>query len=297
VRPLASGCGLPTPGSNLANVPEPDKIRVDLTGPPETMLATLYAKALDANLPRPILGDRFAADVVSRIDYDWRRTTITAANSPGVTVRTAHFDTWVRQFLAVHDRAVVLHLGAGLDSRVFRLDPGPGVQWYDIDYPDVIALRERLYPRREHYRLVAGSVTDPTWLAGINTDHADLPALLVAEGLTMYLTRDEGLALLRRVVQRFSSGELQFDVFNRLGIRAQVINAVVRRSGSRLHWAVDGPDDIVGAVPGVRLLATVSEFDATDFNRVPPFYRLLGRVMSWVPALRGMAQFQRYAWG
>jgi O-methyltransferase involved in polyketide biosynthesis len=278
-------------------VPEPDKIRVDLTGAPETMLATLYAKALDANLPHPILGDRFAADVVSRIDYDWRRTTITAANSPGVTVRTAQFDTWVRQFLAVHDRAVVLHLGCGLDSRVFRLDPGPGVQWYDVDYPAVIALRKRLYPRREHYHLVAASVTDPAWLAGIDTDHSDLPALLVAEGLTMYLTRDEGLALLRRVVQRFGSGELQFDVFNRLGIRAQVINAVVRRSGSRLHWAVDGPDDIVGGVPGVRLLATVSEFDATDFNRVPPFYRLVGRVMSWVPALRGMAQFQRYAWG
>ena len=37
-----------------------DHVRVDLTGAPQTMLATLYAKALDVDLPRPILNDRWA---------------------------------------------------------------------------------------------------------------------------------------------------------------------------------------------------------------------------------------------
>jgi O-methyltransferase involved in polyketide biosynthesis len=192
-----------------------DKLHVDLTGAPQTMLATLYAKALDADAARPILGDRFAKDVVDRIDYDWSKTSINVRNAPSVTMRTAHFDNWARQFLAAHDRATVLHLGCGLDSRVFRLDPGPGVDWYDIDYSDVISLRERLYPLRSHNRLVASSVTDPAWLADIP---ADGPALLIAEGLTMYLTEADGLALLRRVVGHFASGELQFDVFNRLGV-------------------------------------------------------------------------------
>jgi len=116
------------------------------------------------------------------------------------------------------------------------------VEWYDVDYPDVIALREKLYPSRDHYHLVAASITDPAWLVEIP---ADRPLLLLVEGVTMYLTEEDGMALLRRVVEHFPSGELHFDVFNWLGIRSQKDNAVVRQSGSTLHWAVDDPDVLI----------------------------------------------------
>ena len=269
-----------------------NKIQIDFTGAPQTMLATLYAKALDADADHPILADPFAKELVSRINYDWRQTTITARSAPQVAVRSAYLDNWARQFLAVHEQAIVLHVGCGLDSRAFRLNPKPAVQWYDIDYPDVIALREKLYPARENYHLVPASVTEPEWLTTIPPDRA---VLMIAEGLTMYLTQEDGIALLRRVVERFPSGELQFDVFNRFAIRTQKINGAVRRSGSILHWGVDGPDGIVRAVPSVRLLCAVSVFDTDTFRQVRPAYRILGRVMSFVPALGKMQQFHRYA--
>lgn len=214
-----------------------ERVHVDLNGPPQTMLATLYAKALDADAPKSILRDEYAKAAVQHIDYDWAATTITKRRAPSVAVRSAHFDNWAREFLAAHPEATVLHVGCGLDARVFRLDPGPGVRWYDIDYPEVISLRERVYPARENCRTVAASVTDPQWLADLP---ADRPTLFLGEGLTMYLTKDAGLALLRRVVDRFPSGELQFDAFNTFGIRTQVINSVVRRSGSTLYWGSTG---------------------------------------------------------
>ncbi|MDV3123763.1 class I SAM-dependent methyltransferase [Mycobacterium sp. 21AC1] len=269
-----------------------DKLKVDLSGAPQTMLATFYAKALDADLPNSILHDSYAKEIVERIDYDWSRTSITAANSPSVTTRSAHFDNWARQFLAVHPNAVVLHLGCGLDSRFYRLAPGPGVEWYDIDYPDVAHLREQLYPGAEHYHVLAASVTDPGWLPDIPTDR---PTLMIGEGLTMYLTEQDGVALLRRIVDRFTSGELQFDAFNKLGIRSQWMNAVVRRSGSTLYWAINKPEDILDAVPGTRLLAWASPFDNGSFNTLAWYYRLMTYVMGTVPALRYMAQYHRYA--
>src|SRR6185437_14573532 len=256
------------------------------------MLATFYAKALDADLPRPILGDRFAKEIVDRIDYDWKRTAITAANSPPVTTRSAHFDNWVRQFLAVTPEAVVLHLGCGLDARFFRLDPGPGVEWYDVDYPDVAYLRRQLYPPCDHYHVIAASVTDPGWFADIPRDR---PTLMIGEGLTMYLTQQDGVALLRRVVDHAPSGELQFDSFNRLGIKSQWTNTVVRRSGATLHWGIDGPDDIVEAVPGVRPLEWRSAVEVDGFAEVAWYYRATLRLMRLVPALRYMAQYHRYA--
>jgi len=275
-----------------------ERVHVDLDGPPQTMLATLYAKALDADAPQSILRDQYAKAAVARIDYDWETTTINARRAPSVAIRSAHFDNWTRQFLAVHDPstnpAVVLHVGCGLDARVYRVDPAPEVRWYDVDYPEVIELRRRVYPGRVNYRMRPASVTDPSWLAEIP---ADRPVLFVAEGLTMYLTKDDGLGLLRRIVDRFPSGELQFDAFNTFGIRTQVINAVVRRSGSKLHWGIDGPGDILDAVGGVRLLAWESVFDSDTFDLVSPAVRWLGRAMAAVPGLRTMAQYHRYAFG
>ena len=269
------------------------KQRVDLHGAPQTMLATLYAKALDAEAAEPLLNDTWARDIVDRIDYDWSSTTITARNSPSVTLRSAHFDEWARQFLRAHTDAVVLHLGCGLDSRYFRLRPGDGVDWYDIDYPDVIALRHTFYPANSGYRLIAASVTDPSWLTQIRSGR---PTLLVAEGLTMYLTEEDGLALLRRVVDGFPSGELHFDAFNRLGIKAQWMNGVVRRSGATLHWGIDGPDDILGSVPGTELLQWVPVFESDSFARVGGVYRGMAAVMNRIPGLRSMAQFHRYSY-
>jgi hypothetical protein len=76
-----------------------------------------------------------------------------------------------------------------------------------------------------------------------------------------------------------------------------VINAVVRRSGSKLHWGIDGPGDIVDAVPGLRVLVWQSVFDSDTFDLVSPGVRWLGRAMAAVPALRNMSQYHRYAFG
>ena len=271
-----------------------DKVRVDLSGAAQTMLGTLYLKALDADFDRPVLGDQFAKEAVSRLDYDFREIGMTAKWAPLITVRTAQYDIWASQFLAAHPHCTVVHLGCGLDSRVFRLDPGPGVQWYDVDYPAVIALREEIYPTREGYDLVATSATDQGWLDQIPTDR---PVLLLAEGISMYLTEADGLDLLRSFVERFPSGELQIDFYNWLAIKSQKTQTLIRRTGSTLYWAVNSPQDILGQVGGVRLLTAVTFFDASTFSRASAPFRLAGRLVRAVPPLRRTLQYHRYAFG
>lgn len=271
-----------------------EKVAVDVTGAAQTMLAMLYLKALDADFDRPILGDRYARDAVARLDYDFTEVGVPAKWAPLVTVRTAQYDIWARQFLAVHPRCTVVHLGCGLDARVFRLNPGPAVRWFDIDYPAVIALREQVYPTRPGYHLLATSATDPSWPDQIP---ADRPVLLLAEGISMYLTETDGVALLRRVVDRFDSGELQIDFYNRFAIRSQKTQALTRRTGSTLFWGVNGPQDVLSKVAGVRLLAAVTFFDADTFDHAPAVYRVARRLSRTVPPVRTMAQYHRYAFG
>ncbi len=99
---------------------------------------------------------------------------------------------------------------------------------------------------------------------------------------------------MRRIVERFPSGELQFDAFNRLGIKTQWTTGGAAL-GATLRWGIDGPDEIIDAVPGVRLLAWVSAIDSDAFNHVPWYYRATVKGMSLVPVLRYMAQYHRYA--
>ena len=258
------------------------------------MLTTLYCKALDADWQRPILGDQFAKDAVDRIDYDWRELKVSDRWTPLVTVRTAQYDIWAREFLAANPHATVVHLGCGLDSRVFRLDPGPGIEWYDVDYPAVIALREKILPSRPRYHLVATAATDPSWLDRIP---ADRPVLFLAEGISMYLTEGDGIALLQHVVDRFPSGELQIDFYNWLTIRSQKAHRLQRQSGSTLHWAVNGPADVVGRVRGIRLLTAVTFFDASTLRRASAGFRLARHLVRTVPPLRRALQYHRYAFG
>jgi O-methyltransferase involved in polyketide biosynthesis len=107
------------------------------------MLGTLYGRALESRSAHPILRDPHAKRVVGMIDYDFRKLGVQGVVVTSIALRARPFDSWTAAFLARHPQATVLHLGCGLDSRAERLDPAPGVAWFDVDYPEVIELRRR----------------------------------------------------------------------------------------------------------------------------------------------------------
>ena len=88
----------------------------------------------------PILHDTMAAEAVKRIDFDFTKTGLRRGDPAAVALRASQFDGWAREFL-VRTRSHRAAPGRGLDTRVYRLDPGPDVRWFDLDYPDVIDLR------------------------------------------------------------------------------------------------------------------------------------------------------------
>jgi O-methyltransferase involved in polyketide biosynthesis len=179
-----------------------------------------------------------------------------------------------------------------MDTRFQRLAPPSSVQWYDVDYPEVVELREKLYAAAPNHTNIGTSVTDFAWLDQVPSDR---PALIVAEGLTMYLTPEDGHELIRRLVAKFPSGELICDVFNKLGIKAQKLNTPVRRAKATLRWGVDDPRELER--DGLTL---VSSLDAGHWAtpdvmaRLRPFTRFQLRMTKYVPTLARMANIVRY---
>jgi methyltransferase (TIGR00027 family) len=267
--------------------------KIRLTGEQETMLATLYGRALDARSAEPVLGDTYAARLVERIDYDFDRMRVDPGRAATIAARARHLDRWTTDFLARHAAASVLHLGCGLDARADRVAPGPDVRWYDVDHPEVIDVRRRLYPPVDGRHTVGASLDEVGWLDQVP---ADRPTLVVAEGLVMYLTADEVTRLFATVTDRFPGGEVAFDAFSRLGIRLQRLNRQVQTAGATLHWGIDHHAELERTVPRLRCAEELSVFDAPDIARLPRGYRRLARLTWLLPPLHRMARYLRYTY-
>lgn len=269
---------------------------ITLTGEQETLLITLYGKAAESRLPDSLLKDRFAAEAVSRIDYDFDRLRLDRDLMIGLAMRAHIMDGWTRGFLARHPDATVLHPGCGLDSRVFRIDPGRGVLWFEIDYPEVIALRRELYPQRANCTLIGASVTDPDWLETIPRDR---PAMIVAEGLLPYLPPEEVPRLLRRLVAHFPGGEIAFDGYSSLGLIFLGSLPALRATGAKLLWPLDDPRALERLVPELVPLHEFLAYDPESYDpeqvaRMSWPARMAIYAFAMIPALAGMGRLLHY---
>ena len=238
-----------------------------------TNLVTLYFRAYESRSPRPILGDRAAADAVDRIDYDFKRihrATQPWANQFLVVLRAKKLDAWTADFMRRHPDAVVLHLGCGLDTRAFRINPPPTVRWFDLDQPGVVELRRKLYDETDAYRMIGASVTDPAWLDQIP---AGRPTVVVAEGLLMYVTEREVWELFARLIDRVGHGELLFDATSPSGPRlSKLFTHGIVKWGLRDARAIEGWN--LG-LHFVEQASTMAGYEAIPFTPQRLLYRLI----------------------
>jgi O-methyltransferase involved in polyketide biosynthesis len=183
----------------------------------ESLFLTLCGRALDYRSPHSILSDMMADEIVRKLDYDCERFRLSASPIINIALRAKKLDEVALRFVARHPDAVALDLGAGLDTRMLRIAPPPTVDWYDVDFPEVITARGQLIPDRANAHGVGADLTDPNWLDAIPTDR---PAVIVADGLLGFLTQDEVISLLNRLVNHLPSGEIVFNSYTRFAIWA-----------------------------------------------------------------------------
>lgn len=263
--------------------------KIHLTKEKETLLATLYARALESRSPNPILRDEMAEAAVQKIDYDFARLKV---DTLSIAMRAKQFDLWTAEFLADHPDATVLHLGCGLDSRVFRLNPPAGVHWYDIDYPEVIELRARLYPERPGYATIGSSLAELGWLAQIPRVY---PAWILAEGVSMYLSAEVMNALLSRLTEHFPGGAIAFDAISPLATRMAKGNRSLRATGATFGgFSVSDPEELKKVAPRLELVKTARTPELPGYSKLPLATRALVRLFDSVESLRKLSWILLY---
>jgi O-methyltransferase involved in polyketide biosynthesis len=247
------------------------KSKITLTKEQETLFIPLYAKAM----PNPILVDPSAQQILNSIAYDFARLKVPEKTAVTLRIRASQLDTYARRFIAAHPNATILHIGCGLDSRCARV-PHPEGRWFDLDLPDVIALRREFFQESQSYRMIASSAADLSWLDHIPADGS--PVLTIAEGLLMYLTEPEVRALVLRLHERFPGSELAFDAFSRYTTERIQAHPSLRKTGAAIHWGIDDPHEIEDWAEGIHLVEEWFFSQSPDVSRLSLFYRIMFRL-------------------
>jgi O-methyltransferase involved in polyketide biosynthesis len=265
----------------------------------ETALLTLYARALDSRWPRPILGDTLADEVAAKIDYDFHGLGIVSSVVCQSALRAKMLDDRVRRFTTDHPDAVVVDLGAGLDDGVFRVAPPATTDWYSVDFPAVIAVRDAVLPADPRAHSVAVSLTDPGWAAAIP---ADRPTFLVADGLFAFLAEPVIVGIFRGITEHFGSGELAFNDYGRIGWFSQMAARLAPQKMFKSvtsQWAsYPGFTDAHHPEtwnPRLRLVEETSLARAPEVDLFPAWVRVGTRIAAHVDAWARKARILRYA--
>ncbi|WP_207395689.1 class I SAM-dependent methyltransferase [Bremerella alba] len=257
-------------------------------------MLTLHGKALESERQNSILNDHYAAQAIQQIDFDFSRFRLSRNAVIALAIRAKVLDQWTEQFLGRYKQANVVHIGCGLDSRYFRLNPSAEVAWWEVDYPEVISLREKIYQQRPGYRQLGTNILGEDWLKEIRPD---VPTMVVAEGVLPYFTEEAATMFLAYIVSHFNAGQIAFDAYNCWGVRWLNQLPIMRQTHEKLHWAVDDPRRLETDVPQMRLRVE-------NTNGIPEFVQRAGfwtrtafRMSRRIAPLRRMGQLLLYDFG
>ena len=138
------------------------KEKISVSGVPETMLQTMYARAKESERENPYIYDKKAMEFVSRLDYDFSNAEKDTVMSSGVIARTILLDGMVEEFLNSHPDTIVVNIACGMDTRFYRMEE-KYKYWYNIDLPETIQIRRRFLEENGPVFQLAKSAMDASY--------------------------------------------------------------------------------------------------------------------------------------
>ena len=150
----------------------------------ETLLIPLYMRAKESRRDNPILYDKAAERLADSLEYDYSQFDGAKLSEVGCVVRGWYFDRAVRRFQRIGDRKAV---------------------FYDLDLPEVIALRRELIPEQPGNVYIAASLLETDWMDNLRRKHPDGEFIFIVEGVLMYFYEKQVKSFLHHVASRFAA--------------------------------------------------------------------------------------------
>ena len=261
------------------------KYKIEKNTVQETLIIPLYARKVCSELYPNLYRDETAVRLIDEINYDFSeaeknsRSLMQRFGSLEVAMRQNDLAFEVRDYLKSHPNAAVVNLGCGLDNTGRACDNGR-YKIYNLDFPDVIALRQQLLPAGEREQNIPCDLKDPAWFGKIDASGG---AVFFASGLFYYFPTQQVRELVRGMANAFPGGVLVFDAANRTAVKmiakTWLKTAKIKDVGA--YFAVsDAPKEIGEWDSRLRVSSRGYMLGYNDLKgpSVSGFFRFLARV-------------------
>ena len=197
------------------------RYRIEKNTVQETLIIPLYARKVCTELYPNLYRDETAVRLINEIDYDFSEA---EKNSRSLMQRFGALEVAMRQndlawevmdYLKDHPKAAVVNLGCGLDSTGRACDNG-SCKIYNLDFPDVIAVRNDLLPAGEREKNIPCDLNNTEWFEKIDASGG---AIFFASGVFYYFLTEQVKALVQAMADTFPGGVLVFDAANRAAVK------------------------------------------------------------------------------
>lgn len=242
---------------------------INLSGVPETMLQTVYARAKETKTRGAIHDDK-AVELVDKLHYDFSLADKDASMSSGVIARTIVLDHLVQQYLTAHPGAVVVNIACGLDTRCYRMQGYS--HWYNLDLPETIGVRARLLPESGTISQIAQSAMED-W--GGAVAETDAPTLVIIEGLTMYLTQEDVQQIFAVIHKRFAKATVFVEIMNPMVVK-NMKEKSIEGSHVKFTWGAKNGTELQALLPGFTCTGEHSLVEG--MAEFMPVYKALGKI-------------------
>lgn len=248
------------------------KEKVSVTGVPETMIQTLYARAKESEKVNPMIQDDMAAEIVSKLDYDFSNADKDKAMSYGVIARTIVLDEMVGRYLSEHPKTVVINIASGMDTRCYRME-GKYLRWYNVDLPETMEIREKFLTESGPIYQIAKSAMDASYMDEIITDGENV--LVVIEGLSMYLSEEDVLQMFSIIEKNFPEVTVMVETMSPFVV-SHIKEKSIEGSNVKFTWGIKNGKLLQQIVPAFSYKGEVSLVEG--MKKMMPIYRVIGKI-------------------
>lgn len=210
-----------------------------MNGVNKTLYIPLYGKAF-VSKKNIIIKDKKAEEIWSQEGFELKGKSKSKWLAYYMAMRSAAFDEWLESEIRSNHNALVLHIGCGMDSRILRTS-AKCIQWYDIDFPEVIEERRRYYDETEFYRMLPADMRTDVWK---NSIKAGTDAVIILEGVSMYFKPEELVRLLSDFSEHFNSVKLLMDCYTVKAAEASKYKNPINDVGVNTVYGYDAPDEL-----------------------------------------------------
>ena len=229
---------------------------------------------------------------MAEIDYDFSKFDHAERSIIGTAIRADYFDKLAADFICRQPNPVIVVIGCGLDGRRGRIGrAADNVPFYQLDLPEVIAIRRKLLPPQAGETLIEASAFDTGWMEDVSGSHPDAQFFLILEGVLMYFDNETVGSLFKNLARYFHHSEAVFDVSSSWMVKNSSKHDAVKHTRTRFAFGCDDDREIERWADNLHLIS--AKYMATDF----PAWKRLGLfywIMRLVPVLRNSYRLLHY---